>query len=102
MRGRVASLAALAVAVLLPGVARAAELTPSQAADRVNQRLFDAQTELVLSGPKAAVTDAKQARAAYRGELRATLKAADPDADAAITRALTKAAKAAQAGDRTK
>src|SRR6478609_3219523 len=100
MRGRVVALVALAVAAAFPAAAGAAELTPQQAADRVNQRLFDAQTELVLSGRKAAVTDTRQAESAYSGELRDTLREADPQADAAITEALDAAAAAVKAGDR--
>src|SRR3954447_16058434 len=101
MRGRLVALAALVVAAGSPAAAGAAEPTPQQAADRVNQRLFDAQTELVLSGRKAAVTDTRQAENAYSGELRDTLRAADPEADATITEALDAAAAAAKAEDRT-
>src|SRR4051794_24623813 len=100
MRGRIVVLAAVA-AVAASAPARAAEPTPSQAADRVNQRLFDAQTELVLSGPKAAAADARKAEAAYEGELRAMLARADRDADKAIEDAIEDAATAARHGDRT-
>src|SRR6478609_7947934 len=86
MRGWLVALVALVAAAAFPVAAGAAELTPQQAADRVNQRLFDAQTELVLSGRKAAVTDTRQA---------------NPQADATITEALDAAAAAVKAGDRT-
>ena len=43
-----AVLAAVVALLVTPGVANA---TPWQSADRVVDRLFDAQTELVLSGP---------------------------------------------------
>ena len=99
MRGRIVVLAAALVAIAASTPARAAELTPSQAADRINQRLFDAQTELVLSGPKEAATDVRQARGAYSGELRDALEGTD--ADAALTQAIDDAAQAARTGDRT-
>src|SRR6478735_9403992 len=98
MRGRIVALAAVA-AFVASAPARAAEPTPSQSADRVNQRLFDAQTELILSSPKTAIKDARQARSAYEGELRDTLAKADPDADKAIERALDDAAGATRQGD---
>ena len=101
MRGRLVAFAGVVVAMAFPAAAGAAELTPQQAADRINQRLFDAQTELVLSGPKAAITDTRQAERAYSGELRDTLREADPDAAATISKALDAAAAAAKAGDRT-
>src|SRR6476646_5302548 len=101
MRGWLVALVALVAAAAFPAAAGAAELTPQQAADRINQRLFDAQTELVLSGRKAAVTDTRQAENAYPGELRDTLREADPEADATITKALDDAAAAAAASDRT-
>jgi high-affinity iron transporter len=100
VRGRLWLLVVLA-ALLASAPARAAEVTPSQAADRVNQRLFDAQAELILSGPKRATADTRQARAAYEGELRKTLAKVDPDADRAIENGLEDAATAARHGDRT-
>ena len=95
-RGRLASLAATAALLLLPASAGAA---PWQDADEVVDGLFDAQTELVLSGPGQATKDAGRARAAYDGELRETIRAADPDADRALSTALREAAQAARAGD---
>src|SRR4051812_36058343 len=100
MRGRIVVLAAVA-AVVASAPARAAEPTPSESADRVNQRLFDAQTELILSSPTTAAKDTRQAKAAYEGELRDTLAQADPDADTTIEQALGDAAAAARQGDRT-
>ncbi|HWK26567.1 MAG TPA: FTR1 family protein [Solirubrobacter sp.] len=96
MRGLLA-----AVAVLLTLPASAAAAAPWQDAGRVTDGLFDAQTELVLTGPRAATKDVARARAAYAGDLRATLRAADRDADAAIGDGLKAAASAARAGDQT-
>jgi high-affinity iron transporter len=93
---------ALLAALVAAAPARAADRTPSQAADTVNQRLFDAQTELILSGPAEAVKDARQAESAYEGELRTTLREADPKADEAIETALDDAVAAARKGDRVK
>ena len=100
MRGR-AFVVAFAALALASTPARAADRSPSQAADTVNQRLFDAQTELVLSGPKQAAKDAAQAEQAYDGELKETLAKADPAADKAIEQALDDAEAAAAKGDRS-
>jgi high-affinity iron transporter len=88
--------AALLVLLAFPANAVA---SPWQDADKVADGLFDAQTELVLSGPAEAARDAARARAAYDGELRETISAADPDADAALRGALRDAAEAAGDGD---
>ncbi|WP_037408766.1 FTR1 family iron permease [Candidatus Solirubrobacter pratensis] len=85
----------LAVAVLLAAPAAARAATPWQSADRVADRLFDAQTELVLSGPREASADVARARAAYAGELRAGMGASG----AAVRAALAAAARAARTGD---
>ena len=69
MRGRLASLAAAAALLVFPAAAAAAD-APWKDAGRVTDGLFDAQTELVLDGPAAAVKDAARARAAYAGDLR--------------------------------
>jgi high-affinity iron transporter len=98
MRGGLASLAAAAALLVFPAAAAAAD-APWQAAGRVTDGLFAAQTELVLDGPEAAVKDAARARTAYDGDLRDTLREADPAADAAVTAGLRDAAGAARAGD---
>ena len=68
-----ARLAAIVIALLVfPAGASAAE--PWQDAGRVTDGLFDAQTELVLSGPQRAAADAARARDAYDGDFRATLR----------------------------
>jgi high-affinity iron transporter len=84
----------LAVVALLvtPGVAHA---TPWQSADRVVDRLFDAQTELVLSGPQQASRDVARARAAYTGELRRGMGSVDPE----LREGLADAARAARKDD---
>src|SRR6185436_17667884 len=79
-------LVAVVALLVTPGVASA---TPWQSADRVVDRLFDAQTELVLSGPAEASKDVARARAAYAGELREGMGSVDPEvrealADAAL------------------
>jgi high-affinity iron transporter len=98
MRGRLASLAAAAAVLLGPAPAHAAD-APWKEAGRVTDGLFDAQTELVLDGPDAAAKDVARARGAYDGDLRGTLRQADPAADEAITGGLRGAAQAARDGD---
>jgi high-affinity iron transporter len=97
MRG-LASFAAAAALLLLPAGASAA---PWEDAGRVTDGLFDAQTELVVDGPAAAVKDVSRARAAYGGDLRETLREADPAADRAVVGGLREAARAARRGDQT-
>ena len=94
---RRALLAAAAVVLIAPAGAVAAE--PWQDARQVTDGLFDAQTELVLSGPAEATKDTARARAAYSGELRDTLREADPAADRVVAAALRDAERAARADD---
>jgi high-affinity iron transporter len=86
--------------VLAPATAAAAE--PWRDATTVRDALFDAQTELIVGSEVAAGRQVDRARAAYRGELRAGIRAADGDADAAVGRALRAAAAAARRGDRVR
>jgi high-affinity iron transporter len=65
-------------------LAAAALAAPWQAADAVVDRLFDAQTELVLSGPREASEDVARARAAYAGELREGMGASGDDVRAGL------------------
>src|SRR4051812_44946404 len=74
---------------------------PWETAGQVTDGLFDAQTELVLSGTDAAAADAAQARKAYAGEFEATIAKADPAADKAIEGGLQAAATATQDDDAT-
>jgi high-affinity iron transporter len=96
VRGRLASLAAAAALLAFPAAAGAA---PWEDAGRVTDGLFDAQTELVLDGPSAAVKDVSRARGAFSGDLRDTLREAAPAADRAVVRGLRDAARAAREGD---
>src|SRR3954454_21707351 len=89
MRSVVAAVVAL---LLLPAAANA---TPWKSADRVVDRLFDAQTELVLSGPAQASRDVAQAKAAYAGELREGMGSVDP----VVREALAEAARAVRNDD---
>ena len=98
MRGRLVSLAAAAAFLIAPSAALAAD-APWKEAGRVTDGLFDAQTELVLDGPDAAAKDVARARGAYDGDLRDTLRVADPAADQAITGGLKAAAQAVRADD---
>jgi high-affinity iron transporter len=91
-------LAAL-IAVLLAFPASAAAAEPWQDAGRVTDGLFDAQTELVLDGRQAASEDLRRARNAYDDDFQETLRAADPEADDAITSGLRAAERAVAADD---
>ncbi|MDA0179139.1 FTR1 family protein [Solirubrobacter phytolaccae] len=93
------ALALLAALLLTPAAAQAAE--PWQDAGKITDGLFDAQTELVLSGPKEAARDATRARAAYDGAFARTIAAADPETDEAITEGLREAARAVEENDQT-
>ena len=61
--------------------------------------LFAAQTELILGADAVAERKAARASRAYRGELRADVRSASPDADAAIRAALRRGRRAAADGD---
>ena len=93
---RALALVVLALA-LAPATAGAAE--PWRDATTVRDALFDAQAELILGSEATAARQVERARAAYRGELRRGIRAADRDADAATGRALREAATAARRGD---
>src|SRR5918994_5860766 len=94
-----ALVAALVVLLALPAAANAATTAPWQTAGKITDGLFDAQTELVLTGPREASADTARARRAYSGEFRATLRKADPAADRAVVQGLRDASAAARAGD---
>ncbi|WP_053225977.1 FTR1 family iron permease [Solirubrobacter soli] len=100
MLGRVVTLAA-AAAFLLPGATAHAADAPWKDAGRVTDGLFDAQTELVLDAQDAAAKDVDRARKAYSGDLRETLRAADPDADKAVAAGLEAAERAVSDDDQT-
>jgi high-affinity iron transporter len=96
---RALALVVLALA-LVPATAGAAE--PWRDATTVRDALFDAQAELILGSEATAARQVARARAAYRGDLRAGIRAADREADAAVVRALRAAAAAAQRGRRAR
>jgi high-affinity iron transporter len=88
---------AVALVALVPATASAA--APWREADGVRDALFDAQSELILGSEATAARAAERARKAYAGDLRAGLRAADADADAAVIAALRDAERAARRGD---
>ncbi len=91
---------ALALTAALLFLAPAAHAqAPWETAGTVTDGLFDAQTELVLSGTDAAASDAARARKAYAGEFESTIAEADPAADEAIEDGLQAAATAARDDD---
>jgi high-affinity iron transporter len=93
-------LAALVALLAAPGAADAQELPPWQAAQRMQEQLFSAQTELLLEeadGGRAAA----RARALYTGELARSLGADAPAADRDLRAALKAAERALADGDQT-
>ena len=66
MRALVAALVAL---LALPAAANAATDAPWQTAGKVTDGLFDAQTELVLTGPREAAADARAGAAGVHGRV---------------------------------
>jgi len=68
-------------------------------AERVSDRLFGAQQELILGGPREAAAQAARAQRAYRGALRTRIAAEDRAADRAVRAQLAAAVRAARAGD---
>ncbi len=103
LRAPAAALFALAAVAAAPAplaaAAAAPETPPWQAAERLRTDLSAAQSALLTGGPARAARAVARARAHYRGELRAGVLAAGPDADAAARGALSDAARAARAGD---
>ena len=97
MGRRLLILAALA-ALAAPGAAAAQELPPWQAAQRMQEQLFEAQTELLLDESSAAPR-AERVRALYRGELERSLRLDAPGADRDIRAALSAAERALADGD---
>src|SRR6478735_619678 len=91
------ALALMAALLFLAPAAHAQ--APWETAGKVTDGLFDAQTELVLSGTDAAASDAARARKAYAGEFESTIAEADPAADQAIEDGLEAAATAAEDDD---
>jgi high-affinity iron transporter len=102
-RAAVLTVVAGMLAAVSPAAAAAGDGgAPWKSAEAVRGGLFAAQTELILGDRPAARRAADGAARAYRGELRERIRAAAPDADAGVRRALAAArrAVAADTGDR--
>jgi high-affinity iron transporter len=95
------ALAALAALLAAPGGAAAQDLPPWQAGQRMEERLFDAQTSLLLDEPAQGRDPAAQARSLYRGPLARGIRAANPAADRTVRAALKEAERALRAGDQS-
>lgn len=89
------------IAVLVAPVspAGAAGTAPWRSAQQVTGGLADARTELIVGSRADAETIAQSARRAYRGDLRRSIAAADPDAGRAVRTGLDRAVAAARRGD---
>jgi high-affinity iron transporter len=94
---RRAALVAALIALAVPASASAAE--PWRSASDVRDALFDAQTELIIGTGASAERAVARGADAYRGQLRAGIRAADPAADRDARAALAAAAKAVRRED---
>ena len=83
---------------VVPASAVAAQ-PPWRAVETLREQLFDAQSELIISGPPAATAAVRRAQAVYRAALARRLRAAAPQADSELREALLAAARAAHRGD---
>jgi high-affinity iron transporter len=99
----VRALAATLLALGVPAAPAAAAPTapPWQAAQRMQDLAFDAQSALLLDEPGSAVRLVQRARAQLRGQLAARLRREAPGADRATRAALAAATRAARARDET-
>jgi hypothetical protein len=97
VRALLAAGCALALLLVAPGGAAAQGEPPWQAAQRLQERLFSAQSALLLGEP--ASTRAAGVQRLYRGELARRLRADSPAADRTVRRALFQARRAVRAGD---
>jgi high-affinity iron transporter len=93
VRRSLALLAALLALLVAPGAAAAQELPPWQAAQRIQEQLFSAQTELLLDEADG-LRAGRRARALYRGKLARSLRAEAPAADRDVRAALRTADRA--------
>ena len=98
-RAFAAVVAALLALLAAPAAAGAQDLPAWQAAQRMQERLFAAQSALLLGEPTAA--ESARARSLYRGELARRLRAAAPEADRAARAALGAAERALRARDQS-
>jgi high-affinity iron transporter len=92
VRRRLPCLAALVALLAAPAGAAAQEPAPWQAAQRMQERLFVAQTDLLLGEPGEA--PARGAAGLYRGELARALRAEAPAADRDVRDSLRAAERA--------
>jgi high-affinity iron transporter len=97
MRLRLAILAAGALVLSAPAVARAD--APWQQATEVQDRLFEAQADILLEGGASAEADARAATAALGGRLERQLAQNAPGSLRALRAALAEAERAAASGD---
>ena len=94
MRRFLLILAALVALLAAPGGAAAQEQPPWQAAQRMQEALFTAQTDLLLDEAASGGRAAARARALYRGELASALRTEAPAADRDVRAALRAAERA--------
>jgi len=99
MRRAAALVLTLVLGAAVAAAPAPAAVAPWQAFDTIDHRLFDAQTELILTDAGVAARDVRAARAAYGGDLRAALQEHAPAADRAARRALRRAQAAVAADD---
>ena len=92
-------LAAAALALVAAAPAAAQGDAPWQRADAIRGGLAAALTELILDDRAKAQAEARRAVRAYRGDLRAQIRTAAPEADAAARAALRRVERAAAGGD---
>ena len=91
----------VAAALIAAAPAQAADpSTPWASAERIQRTLFSAQEELIVGTPARAERAVLRARAAYRGDLRRSLRADAPAADRTLRRALGVARRAVRQDDR--
>jgi high-affinity iron transporter len=97
-------LAGLAAAVPVMAAAHSGQspAPPWQAAQRMQDLVFDAQTALLLDEPRSASRLVERARGALRGPLERGLRRSAPDANRAVRSALADAARYAAARDETR
>jgi high-affinity iron transporter len=93
--------AVLALAVLAAPAAAVPSTPPWQAAQRMQDLSFDAQSALLLDEPRSAVRLMRRARAQLSGQLAARLHRDAPAAERATRAALAAATRAARARDET-
>jgi high-affinity iron transporter len=93
----VALVAAAAALFLLPTAARAE--APWQQGEQIRNGLFDAQSDILLSGGAQAAADVRAAQGAVSGKLERQMRASSPRSLADLRAALADAESAAASGD---